>query len=340
MIRCGYRGYLTGKIVTDACFDYNIENAYNNGIKVGLYFYSTATNETEALEEAAYVTELIRAKEEVGISVEYPVAYDFEEFYNNDSRTRAKGLSAAQISKNTDAYLDFIKSVGYTPMLYAGKHPVGEYWQSWVVSKYDFWLAHYTEATEYTGKFFMWQYTSNGAVPGVSGRVDLDICGFENGNNLPRFAVCKTAGVKAFAKPRFSAQVIMDLTAGTVYLYRNTYDADYKELKIAGKYYYVFASDLSEIPFEEPTVLYETTAETPLYSEPFDDTYKTSLSLPAGTDLSVKGVWRDKWLKIDYDGKEYYIRPDNLKTSEMPEQTEPPEEPPEDTLEEQDENEN
>lgn len=319
MIRCGYRGYLTGKIVTDACFDYNICNACKNGIEVGIYFYSTATNETEALEEAAYVTELIKAVEQKGVTLAYPVAYDFEEFYNRDERTRAKDLSAAQISKNTDAFLDFIKSSGYKPMLYAGKNPVSTYWQPWVVSKYDFWLAHYTEATEYKGKFFMWQYTSSGAVDGISGAVDLDICGFENNDNLPRFLIAKNAGVKAYAKPKSYATVLITLENDTVYLCRNTYDTDYKELKIAGKYYYVFANELSEIPFAEtPDVSYTTLADTPLYSQPFDDTYKTSVLMPAGTAVDVKGVWGDKWAKIEYEEKTYYIKPDMLQSEPLP----------------------
>ena len=319
MIRCGYRGYLTGKIVTDACFDYNIYNACKNGIEVVIYFYSTATTETEALEEAAYVTELIRANEEKGVTLSYPVAYDFEEFYNKDERTRAKGLSATQISKNTDAFLDFIKSAGYKPMLYAGKNPVGVYWQPWVVSKYDFWLAHYTEATEYKGKFFMWQYTSSGAVSGISGRVDLDICGFENNDNLPRFLIFNNAGVKAYGKPKPTADVLMTLDKETVYLCRNTYDADYKELKIAGKYYYVLSCELSEIPFSEPEFIYKTVAETSLYSQPFDDTYKTSVLLPSGAEIDVKGVWEDKWLKIEYEEKTYYAKPDKFETCPLPE---------------------
>lgn len=321
MIRCGYRGYLTGKIVTDATFDYNIENAFKNGINVGLYFYSTATTETEAIEEAAYVVELIKKKEAAGVVLSFPVAYDFEEFYNKDERTRAKNLSAAQISKNTDAYLSYIKSQGYKPMLYAGKNPVGVFWQPWVVSKYDYWLAHYTEATEYTGKFFMWQYTSDGAVPGISGRVDLDICGFENNDNLPRFLVCRNSGVKAYSKPKSSATVLMTLNKDTVYLCRNTYDCDYKELKIAGKYYYVSASELTGIPFTTPQYSYKAGAGAVLYSQPFDDTYKTSITLPADSVVSIEGVWADKWAKIKYEEKIYYLKMQNLVVNDIPPET-------------------
>lgn len=43
---------------------------------------------------------------------------------------------------------------------------------------YKFWLAHYTKNTNYTGSYQMWQYTSNGSVNGISGRVDMNIAYF------------------------------------------------------------------------------------------------------------------------------------------------------------------
>ena len=317
MIRCGYRGYLTGKIVLDANFDYNIENACKNGIDVGIYFYSTATNETEALEEAAYVAEVIKAKEEQGIEITYPVAYDFEEFYNTDSRTRAKGLSALQISENTDAFLSYIKSQGYKPMLYAGKNPVKQHWEQWVVSKYDFWLAHYTEATEYTGNFLIWQYTSSGEVEGISGRVDLNISGFKDNNNLPRFTVCSENGVQTYKKPVTEAEKAITLSKNTVYICRNTYDPDYLELKIDGVYYYVKAKCLSEIPFEDTEDLYIEQSGHIFYSNPYDaPEYKVQLDLPDGERIKISRIWENIWARAEYDGKTYYLKADSIKTGD------------------------
>lgn len=313
MIRCGYRGYLTGKIVTDATFNYNIENAYKNGIDVGVYFYSTATNEQEALEEAAYVIERIKEVAAKGVRLTYPVAYDFEEFYNKDTRSRAKGLEAAQISANTTAFLDFIKAQGYTPMLYASKNSIKEHWAPGMAAKYNFWLAHYTEATEYDGKFFMWQYTSGGSVDGIPGRVDLDVCGFETGDNLPQFLVCKKEGVSAYSKPEDGSEVLLTLEKDTIYLCRNTFTGRYKEIKISDKYYYVLASELTKIPFEKSEEEYKTADETVLYSKPFDDTYKTDIIIKADVAVTVTGIWTDKWAEIEYDKRIYYIKTDKLK---------------------------
>ena len=202
-------------------------------------------------------------------------------------------------------------------MLYAGKNPVKTYWEVGAVSKYDFWLAHYTEATEYTGKFFMWQYTSSGKVNGIEGRVDLNICGFENNDNLPQFLICKDDGVKALGSPKDNAEVVLTLEKDTVYLCRNTYDYEYKELKISGKYYYVRAEELYKIPFVPPETGYKTSQDTELYKQPFDDTYKTDPVLPSGADVEVIGIWQDKWAKIKHLEKTYYVKAQFLSEREQ-----------------------
>ena len=45
MIRLGYRGYGTGRIVTDTYFETNLKGALENDIEVGVYFFSQAINE-------------------------------------------------------------------------------------------------------------------------------------------------------------------------------------------------------------------------------------------------------------------------------------------------------
>lgn len=312
MIRCGYRGYLTGKIVMDATFEYNILNAYKNGIPVGIYFYSTAVNETEAVEEAAYVTELIKKNSQHGIKVSYPVAYDFEEFYNNDERSRAKTLSKSQISSNAAAFLDYIKTSGYTPMFYAGKNPMKDNFEAFLASRYNFWLANYANATEYAGRFFMWQFTSSGEVGGVQGRVDMNVCGFENSDNNPRFSICAKEGAVGYKKPDSSDEAVLNLKSGEAYLYRNTYSSNFKEVKVDGKYAYVPSSCLVS-PFETPENEYTTAFAEYIYRYPIDDSsYKTNSTITSGVLLDVTGIWEDKWAEVKYAGKVCYIKADRL----------------------------
>ena len=171
IIRAGYRGQTSGGIYEDAYFKTNMKGAIANGIKVGVYFYSTAINETEALEEAAWVVKKIAP-----YSVTYPVVYDFEDFNSK----RCVNVGGAEATKNANAFLNYVKANGYEPMMYANKSDITKRMSRSSFSC-KFWLAHYTSQTDYTGNVNMWQYTSKGTVPGISGWVDMNIAYFNYG---------------------------------------------------------------------------------------------------------------------------------------------------------------
>ena len=171
IIRAGYRGQTSGGIYEDAYFKTNMKGAISNGIKVGVYFYSTAINETEALEEAAWVVKKIAP-----YSVTYPVVYDFEDFNSK----RCVNVGGAEATRNANTFLNYVKSNGYEPMMYANKNDITKRMSRSSFSC-KFWLAHYTSQTDYTGNVNMWQYTSKGTVPGISGWVDMNIAYFNYG---------------------------------------------------------------------------------------------------------------------------------------------------------------
>lgn len=175
MIRCGFRGQTAGSIYEDAYFRTNVAGATANGIKVGIYFYSTAVNEQEALEEAAWVVKQIST-----YRITYPVVYDFEDF----GRYRCANVGGAQATSNALTFLNFVKANGYEPMLYANKNDITTRFSRGSFSC-KFWLAHYTTQTDYSGSFNMWQYTSKGSVPGISGNVDMNIAYFNYGTTAP-----------------------------------------------------------------------------------------------------------------------------------------------------------
>ena len=173
MIRVGFRGYAEeGNIKEDAYFRQNVKGAVSNGIKVGIYFYSTAKNEEEALQEAAWTVDKIKA-----YSITYPVAYDFEEFGVH----RTAGISGEQATNNAIAFLNYVGSQGFGTMMYANKNDITHRFQKSRLP-YKFWLAHYITATDYTGSYQMWQRTSKGSVPGISGYVDMNIAYFGYGD--------------------------------------------------------------------------------------------------------------------------------------------------------------
>lgn len=168
IIRYGYRGYETGKLVKDACFEMNIEGALAAGLDVGVYVYSQAINETEALEEAAAICNAIKS-----YNITYPVFYDFEGAGEN----RVKNVSNKQLNKNARVFLDYVKAKGYTPGMYGCKYYMEDIWD---MSKFEdcyIWVAHYgVKQTTYKGHYDMWQYSETGTVPGIdSALVDLNI---------------------------------------------------------------------------------------------------------------------------------------------------------------------
>ena len=55
IIRCGYRGSAQGVLIEDPKFQANIKGASAAGLKVGIYFFSQAVDEVEAVEEASMV---------------------------------------------------------------------------------------------------------------------------------------------------------------------------------------------------------------------------------------------------------------------------------------------
>lgn len=172
MIRCGFRGQTAGSIYEDAYFKSNVAGATANGIKVGIYFYSTAVNENEALEEAAWVVKMIST-----YRITYPVVYDFEDF----GAYRCANVGGAQATSNALTFLNFVRANGYEPMMYANKNDITTR-MSRGSFNCKFWLAHYTTQTDYKGSVNMWQYTSRGSVPGISGNVDMNVAYFSYGS--------------------------------------------------------------------------------------------------------------------------------------------------------------
>lgn len=172
MIRCGFRGYGTGAICEDAYFKTNVAGATANGIKVGIYFYSAAINEDEAVQEAVWVISKIKT-----YRITYPVVYDFEDY----QRHRCANVDGAQATRNAHTFLNLVRQAGYDPMMYANKSDLTSRISRSAFSGYKMWLAHYTSQTDYSGSYNMWQYTSKGAVSGINGYVDMNIAYFSYG---------------------------------------------------------------------------------------------------------------------------------------------------------------
>ena len=175
-IRMGYRGYgSSGKLVTDENFEKNIKGATANGVEVGVYFFSQAINEEEAIEEANYVLEAIE-----GYDVTYPVVIDIEEVTDKDARTA--DMTKEQWTKNCIAFCETIKAAGYTPMVYGNLKTFFIMLDMEQITMYDKWFAQYDTSLYFPYEFKIWQYSESGTVSGISTDVDLNVSFYEPAN--------------------------------------------------------------------------------------------------------------------------------------------------------------
>lgn len=167
IIRCGYRGSVTGALVEDPRFQQNVKGALAAGVKVGIYFFTQAVNEVEAVEEASMVVSLIR-----DYDITYPVFIDTE---GAGGQGRADGLDAETRTLVCDAFCRTVENAGYEGGVYASRNWYNNRVDAASLEKYVIWLAEYRSAPIYQGYYQMWQYTSQGSIDGIAGNVDLDV---------------------------------------------------------------------------------------------------------------------------------------------------------------------
>ncbi len=178
MIKCG--GGDDG-LYQDRKFQQNIQGALANGIQVGVYFYSGATNAREAYDEASYCISLIK-----DYQITYPVAFDWELDGDYDSVTEA-----------CEMFCNIISSYGYQPMVYSNRNRwYNNFDGAKLASKYKVWMACYWRDYYYTStrwaygdgladfrwNYDMWQYGVTDTVAGINGYVDMNIAFFGYAN--------------------------------------------------------------------------------------------------------------------------------------------------------------
>lgn len=167
IIRAGYRGSVTGALVEDPNFVQNIRGALAAGLEVGVYFFTQAVNETEAVEEASAVVSMVREYD-----IKLPIYIDTEGAGGNG---RADGLDKETRTQVCDAFCRTAKNAGYNSGVYASRSWLYNNLDMSVLDKYEIWDAEWVSVPQYTGYYTMWQYSSKGSVDGIVGNVDLDI---------------------------------------------------------------------------------------------------------------------------------------------------------------------
>ncbi len=181
IVRVGFRTTDTGEIKEDPYAAYNLQQAAKAGIQLGAYFFSTAVTEEEAREEARWTADFV-----AGYPITYPVVYNCEGFLSSDSRMY--GISIDQRTDHAMAFLREVEKAGYEAMFHASKSDLtdGVSWDTArIEAEYPVWVAQYpaepypqTARSTYYGEHAMWQYTSQGTVPGINAHVDINVAYF------------------------------------------------------------------------------------------------------------------------------------------------------------------
>ena len=168
MVRVGYRGWSTGELDLDNCFQEHMEGAIAAGLDVGVYFFSQALTVEEAEEEARYTIEQIKDYE-----ITCPVIFDWEEVAAEDART--KEMDMRLLTACAEAFCRTVKEAGYEGGVYFNQAYGYEQLNLYSLQDHAFWLAEYADHPSFLYDFEIWQYTNEGKVPGIEGSVDLNI---------------------------------------------------------------------------------------------------------------------------------------------------------------------
>lgn len=170
IVRIGYRGYgASGALVLDPMFEEHFTNVKNAGLKVGVYFFSQATTEEEAKEEAfacAYVLN--------GRKLDYPIFFDTEASGASNGSGRADGLGMEDRTKCAIAFCEEVKAQGYKPGVYASTLWYRKRVNLNSLKKYTIWNAHYGVASSPID-CALWQGTCTARLPGYKGDLDVNI---------------------------------------------------------------------------------------------------------------------------------------------------------------------
>lgn len=325
MIRVGYRGTVSGSINKDKYFEKNIKGAIANNINVGVYFFSAAKNSNEALEEAKWIVEQIK-----DYDISYPVAIDIEIF--NEARLR--GVKSSVMTENALVFCNYIKSKGYTPMIYSYLNAFNTIFDTAKFDNERIWLAQYFDKVTYKGKYHMWQYTSQGRVPGINGDVDMNVSYFSVTNDVTKKStVTGVLGAEEEAEVEFRpVSMNTHLTKDVVlrsspYLkYPNKAGSLEKgtDIKVVGigeefikilyneDYFYIndlncYEIILEKVEFMDTDVLGKVTMEVEYLEKPYDFLENNIVGrLEVGEEVKITGLNKD-YVRIVVKEKEYYV---------------------------------
>lgn len=164
ILRSGYRQ------TVDPKFHEYVKGCKKNKIPVlGVYHFIYALNEEQALSEAKFCVEQVRA---AGLDATSIIFSDFEYDSVDKAKDAGVNLTKEDCNKFTQIFCEYVESQGFEAGIYTNI----DYYKNWydkdLLAKYYLWLADYAGGPDYS--CLVQQYTSKGKVNGISGNVDMN----------------------------------------------------------------------------------------------------------------------------------------------------------------------
>ena len=164
IIRTGYSKTVDHK------FKYNIEEAIENGLQIGVYHFSYATTNAKAKEEAEFCLKLIKPYRKY---ITLGVWFDYEYDSVNYSHKYGVNPTKESVTSLAKTFCSTVEKNGYSTGIYTNLDFSSNYFTKEVLNKYPTWVAVWGKMN-YHGKYVMWQYTDSGRVDGIHGKVDMN----------------------------------------------------------------------------------------------------------------------------------------------------------------------
>lgn len=181
ILRVGYRGYSSGKIVLDPMFKNYARECFNYAIPFGIYFMSQAITPMEAIEEADFA---LNYAEDFNASL--PIFIDSEDGDGTAKIVRADALNKIDRTNVCEFFCNTINNSRRKAGIYASTSWFENRLDVSRLNNYLLWVAQYGPKCTAKHRVDMWQYTSSGQVPGINGKVDCSILyGFPNEHYKP-----------------------------------------------------------------------------------------------------------------------------------------------------------
>lgn len=174
-IRVAYRGYESGELHIDSNYEENIAGCEKAGIPYGVYVYSQAVSEEEAVEEADCLIKAMKHH-----NPDLPLVMDFEyginRYGNETGRLYEKHFDQKEATSIVRAFCDRVEDKGYTPGIYASSSVIAHKLNQKKLSKSTvIWVADYTGEVSYDVDYTIWQYSRTESIDGVPSKyVDMN----------------------------------------------------------------------------------------------------------------------------------------------------------------------